>query len=338
MGKKAVRRPRRRSGRQGHRGSPQARRRRLPGTEPRAHAVRKVPCAGFVLRRRRGRLQENGRQPSETGAVDRSRREQPLAQEQTPAPEHGRAAGAPRGGFRRTRSKTRSSRLRTATALIGANGASKTTTPLAGIYRPAPGHTDRRGRAAAPFTARPLRETSRRAESSSGPCLRKSANELPRSSSSPATARPAHRSATGVRGACLRPRFRRWTSGVGDAAFVKKAERRLEEGRAGLLAPASRNAASLERTRATGILLAGGRARAFGPEAPRDIGVASVPKFRHFFEAVRLRLCRDSPCLLENPGKRPPRARACARAVRAPKGQSSRQGQETHRPADEPER
>ena len=42
--------------------------------------------------------------------------------------------------------------------------------------------------------------------------------------------------------------------GAGDAAFVKKAERRLEEGRAGILALASHNAALLERVRARGIL------------------------------------------------------------------------------------
>jgi ABC-2 type transport system ATP-binding protein/lipopolysaccharide transport system ATP-binding protein len=55
--------------------------------------------------------------------------------------------------------------------------------------------------------------------------------------------------------------------GVGDAAFVEKAERRLETfiERAGILVLASHSALLLERVCATGVLLDAGRVRAVGP-------------------------------------------------------------------------
>ncbi len=57
--------------------------------------------------------------------------------------------------------------------------------------------------------------------------------------------------------------------GVGDAAFVKKAERRLEGfvGRAGILGLASHNPALLERTCTKGVLLDAGQVKACGPIA-----------------------------------------------------------------------
>ena len=64
--------------------------------------------------------------------------------------------------------------------------------------------------------------------------------------------------------------------GVGDAAFVEKAERRLEEfvDRAGILVLASHSPALLERTCAKGVLLDAGQVRAFGPigEVLREYG------------------------------------------------------------------
>ena len=64
--------------------------------------------------------------------------------------------------------------------------------------------------------------------------------------------------------------------GVGDAAFVEKAGRRLEEfvNRAGILVLASHNPALLERNCTTGVLLDAGRVRASGPigEVLREYG------------------------------------------------------------------
>jgi ABC-2 type transport system ATP-binding protein/lipopolysaccharide transport system ATP-binding protein len=55
--------------------------------------------------------------------------------------------------------------------------------------------------------------------------------------------------------------------GVGDAAFVEKAERRLEAfiEQAGILVLASHSAPLLERVCATGVLLEAGQVRAIGP-------------------------------------------------------------------------
>ena len=64
--------------------------------------------------------------------------------------------------------------------------------------------------------------------------------------------------------------------GLGDAAFVEKAGRRLEElvNRAGILVLASHNPALLERNCTTGVLLDAGRVRASGPigEVLREYG------------------------------------------------------------------
>jgi len=57
--------------------------------------------------------------------------------------------------------------------------------------------------------------------------------------------------------------------GVGDAAFVEKAERRLEGfvSRTGILVLASHSPALLERTCTKGVLLDAGRVKACGPIA-----------------------------------------------------------------------
>ena len=64
--------------------------------------------------------------------------------------------------------------------------------------------------------------------------------------------------------------------GVGDATFVEKAERRLEEfiDNASILVLASHNLALLERVCSLGVLLDAGRVRTFGPigEVLRDYG------------------------------------------------------------------
>ena len=55
--------------------------------------------------------------------------------------------------------------------------------------------------------------------------------------------------------------------GAGDAAFVEKARRRMDEfvDRTGLLVLASHNPALLERVCDTGVLLEAGRVKASGP-------------------------------------------------------------------------
>ena len=55
--------------------------------------------------------------------------------------------------------------------------------------------------------------------------------------------------------------------GMGDRAFAKKAQRRLQRfvERAGILVLASQNLSLLQRVCSTGVLLAGGRVKCFGP-------------------------------------------------------------------------
>jgi ABC-type polysaccharide/polyol phosphate transport system ATPase subunit len=55
--------------------------------------------------------------------------------------------------------------------------------------------------------------------------------------------------------------------GVGDAAFIEKAEHRMENfvGRAGVLVLASHSTELLKRTCTKGVLLDSGKVRAFGP-------------------------------------------------------------------------
>ena len=173
--------------------------------------------------------------------------------------------------------------------LVGANGAGKTTLlrVLAGVYEPALGRISRRGRVASLFDItlgldpdatgyenisirglflghRPAEIRAHRADIAAFTGL------------GDYLAMPVHTYSTGM---MLRLAFAVSTAmepeillmdewlGVGDAAFVEKAERRLEAlvNRAGILVLASHNAALLERVCTTAILLDAGRIRTIGP-------------------------------------------------------------------------
>ena len=98
-------------------------------------------------------------------------------------------------------------------------------------------------------------------------------------------AMPIHTYSTGMKlrlalavSTCIEPEILlmdEWI-GLGDAAFVEKAGRRLDEfvNRAGILVLASHNPALLERNCTTGILLDAGRVKASGPigEVLREYG------------------------------------------------------------------
>ena len=173
--------------------------------------------------------------------------------------------------------------------LIGANGAGKTTLlrVLAGVYQPTRGQVWRQGRVASLFdislgidpdatgyeniVMRGMLLGLTPAE------VRKRSDEIEAFTElGDYLAMPVYTYSTGMMlrlafavCTCIEPEILlmdEWI-GVGDAAFVEKAERRLEEfvARAGILVLASHNPALLDRTCATGILLDSGKIRAFGP-------------------------------------------------------------------------
>ena len=182
--------------------------------------------------------------------------------------------------------------------LVGANGAGKTTLlrVLAGVYQPTSGRVDRRGRVAALFNlSLGIDPYSTGYENITArgmflglmpPEIRERIDEIAEFTElGDYLAMPVHTYSTGMQlrlafavCTCIEPEILlmdEWI-GVGDAAFVKKAERRLEEfvGQAGILVLASHNAALLERVCTRGILLEAGRVQAFGPidEVLRDFG------------------------------------------------------------------
>ena len=182
--------------------------------------------------------------------------------------------------------------------LVGTNGAGKTTLlrVLAGVYQPTLGRVDRRGQVAALFNLSlgidPYStgyENIRARGMFLGlmpPEIRERIDEIAEFTElGDYLAMPVHTYSIGMQlrlafavCTCIEPEILlmdEWI-GVGDAAFVKKAERRLEDfvGRAGILVLASHNAALLERVCTTGILLKAGRVQAFGPidEVLRDFG------------------------------------------------------------------
>ena len=173
--------------------------------------------------------------------------------------------------------------------LIGANGAGKTTLLrlLAGVYPPTIGRVQRRGRVASLFDIslgldpdatgyenimmrglllglRPAQVRERSAEIAAFTGLGDYLSMPIQAYSAGMLLRLAFAVST-----CVQPEILlmdEWI-GVGDAAFVEKAERRLESlvSRAGILVLASHNLALLERVCATGIFLDAGRVRAIGP-------------------------------------------------------------------------
>ena len=173
--------------------------------------------------------------------------------------------------------------------LIGANGAGKTTLlrVLAGIYQPTQGQVRRRGRVASLFDlSLGIDPDSTGYENIKvrGMFLGLSPADIRERTGEIAAftelgdylAMPVHTYSTGMMlrlafavCTCIDPEILlmdEWI-GVGDAAFVEKAERRLEElvDRAGILILASHSPALLERTCATGVLLDAGRIAASGP-------------------------------------------------------------------------
>ena len=184
--------------------------------------------------------------------------------------------------------------------LIGANGAGKTTLlrVLAGVYQPTRGRVWRRGRVASLFDISlgiDPGATGYENIMMRGMFLGLAPAEVQERTEEIAAftdlgdylAMPVHTYSTGMMlrlafaaCTCIEPEILlmdEWI-GVGDAAFVEKAERRLEGfvSRAGILVLASHNPALLKRTCATGILLDSGRVRAFGPigEVLREYGEA----------------------------------------------------------------
>ena len=173
--------------------------------------------------------------------------------------------------------------------LIGANGSGKTTLlrVLAGVYEPTLGWVRRRGQVASLFDISLGIDPSATGYENimiRGMLLGLAPAEIRERTGEIAAfaglgdylAMPVHTYSTGMKlrlafsvCTCIEPEILlmdEWI-GVGDAAFVEKAERRLEEvvGRAGILVLASHNPALLERTCATGVLLDSGRVRASGP-------------------------------------------------------------------------
>ena len=184
--------------------------------------------------------------------------------------------------------------------LIGANGSGKTTLlrVLAGVYEPTLGRVQRRGQVASLFDISLGIDPSATGYENimmRGMFLGLSPTDVRERTNDIAAfaelgdylAMPVHTYSTGMKlrlafsvCTCIEPEILlmdEWI-GVGDAAFVEKAERRLEEfvGRAGILVLASHNPALLERTCTTGILLDSGRIGASGPigEVLREYGQA----------------------------------------------------------------
>ena len=184
--------------------------------------------------------------------------------------------------------------------LIGANGSGKTTLlrVLAGVYEPTLGWVQRRGQVASLFDISLGIDPSATGYENimmRGMFLGLAPAEVRERTNEIAVftelgdylAMPVHTYSTGMKlrlafsvCTCIEPEILlmdEWI-GVGDVAFVEKAERRLEEvvGRAGILVLASHNPALLERTCAMGILLDSGRVRASGPigEVLREYGEA----------------------------------------------------------------
>ena len=184
--------------------------------------------------------------------------------------------------------------------LIGANGSGKTTLlrVLAGVYQPTRGRVRRQGRVASLFDISlgiDPGATGYENIMMRGMFLGLAPAEVRERTDEIAAftelgdylAMPVHTYSTGMMlrlafavCTCIEPEILlmdEWI-GVGDAAFVEKAEGRLEGfvARAGILVLASHNPALLERTCATGVLLDSGRVRAFGPigEVLREYGRA----------------------------------------------------------------
>ena len=173
--------------------------------------------------------------------------------------------------------------------LIGANGSGKTTLlrVLAGIYQPTRGRVRRRGRVASLFDISlgiDHGATGYENIMMRGMFLGLAPAEVRERTDEIAAftelgdylAMPVYTYSTGMMlrlafavCTCIEPEILlmdEWI-GVGDAAFVEKAERRLEEfvARAGILVLASHNPVLLERICTTGMLLDSGRIRASGP-------------------------------------------------------------------------
>ncbi len=175
--------------------------------------------------------------------------------------------------------------------LVGANGAGKTTLlrVLAGVYQPTRGQVRRRGRVASLFdislgidpeatgyeniVVRGMLLGLSSAE------IRERAGEIGAFTElGDYLAMPVRTYSSGMKlrlafavCTCIEPEILlmdEWI-GVGDAAFIAKAERRLEEfvDRAGILVLASHNPALLKRVCVTGVLLDAGRVKAVGPIA-----------------------------------------------------------------------
>ena len=173
--------------------------------------------------------------------------------------------------------------------LLGANGAGKTTLlrVLAGVYRPTRGRVLRRGRVASLFDVSLGMEPDATGYENirvRGALLGLTPAEVRQRSGDIAAftelgdylAMPVRTYSTGMMlrlafavCTCIEPEILlmdEWI-GVGDAAFVEKAERRMEEfvGRAGILVLASHDPGLLARVCATGVHLDAGRVKACGP-------------------------------------------------------------------------
>ena len=188
--------------------------------------------------------------------------------------------------------------------LIGANGSGKTTLlrVLAGVYQPTLGRVRRQGRVS------PLFDWSLGIDPGAtgyenimmrGIFLGFTPAEVRERTDEIAAftelgdylAMPIHTYSTGMQlrlalavCTCIEPEILlmdEWI-GLGDAAFVEKAERRLDGfvNRAGILVLASHNPALLERNCTTGVLLDAGRVRASGPigEVLREYGEVAGEK------------------------------------------------------------
>ena len=173
--------------------------------------------------------------------------------------------------------------------LVGANGAGKTTLlrVLAGVYEPTSGWVRRQGRVASLFNlslGMDVESTGYENILVRGAFLGLAPAEVRERIEEIAAftelgdylAMPVHTYSAGMKlrlafavCTCIEPEILlmdEWI-GVGDAAFVAKAERRLQNlvDKAGILALASHNAALLKRVCVTGVLLDAGQVGAVGP-------------------------------------------------------------------------